>query len=82
MAAWGSIAKALSKAMPGITAFFGLEWLTSGGVGNAISGTTGMSSWVSNIVVLAILGVIGYALIRRWFPEVFGEKKPVPKGGK
>jgi len=54
----------LSKAMPGIAAFFGLEWATNGGVTDATSGLFGIPEWVASLGLIIVCVVAGAVVIK------------------
>ena len=50
------------KALPGLGAFFGLEWLTNGGMQNAGSGIFGVESWAVSIVLIIGALLVGWGI--------------------
>jgi hypothetical protein len=56
-------------AVAGAGTFFGLEWLTNGGMTNAVAGTFGISEGLASVLMLGGLFVIGglalWAFLRR-----------------
>jgi len=56
----------IGKAMPGIAAFFGLEWATNGGIQDAAGGAFGVSDSIISLAMVGGLVVLGIYLINRY----------------
>jgi hypothetical protein len=56
-------------ALGGISSFFGLEWLTNGGLFRAVGGTLGITEAAASILVVAVVmvgvSIVFYALYKK-----------------